>query len=93
MNSINWRITEEDTTLIGGIVDRAEGAGLVADRMASVMDITAVHSNGCPLKLAELLSGADFDFMHDFTGIARHIDRTTGKPDDCFLPRFAEVQA
>lgn len=56
------------------------------------MDITATHANGCPLKLAELLAADDFNFSHDVAGIYRHLDRTTGKLLDCFLPRFAQKQ-
>lgn len=51
------------------------------------MDITACHCNGCELDLEKLLTFDDFNFMHDVGGIANHINRTTGKLEDCFLPR------
>lgn len=54
-----------------------------------MMDITAVHANGNPLKLAELLATDDFNFTHDVFGITRHIDRETGKLGGCFVPRFS----
>lgn len=59
------------------------------------MDVTAVHANGCPLKLEELLAADDFNFFHDLAGIERHLDRndrspTAGQLLDCFLPRYAQ---
>jgi hypothetical protein len=53
------------------------------------MDICATHLNGCPLKLEELLAADDMNFAHDVFGIRRHIDRTTGELQDCFVPRYA----
>jgi hypothetical protein len=53
------------------------------------MDLAACHCNGCPLQLTELLDADDFNFSHDIFGIRRHLNRTTGKLDDRFLPRFA----
>lgn len=58
-----------------------------------VMDIIAVHRNGCPLRLAELLAADDFNFAHDVFGIRRHLDRTTGQLRNCFVPRFARPRA
>ncbi len=78
------------------IVDRAEKMaselGMKFDRMSVSMDIIACHANGCPLKLESLADADDFNLAHDVFGIGRHIDRTTGKLTDCFLPRFAAPQ-
>lgn len=52
------------------------------------MDFTAVHANGCPLRLDDLLKADDFNFMHDAFGICRHLNRETGKLEDMFSPRF-----
>lgn len=54
----------------------------------TMMDITAAHANGCPLRLQDLAAADDFNFMHDVNGIARHLDRETGQITDHFLPRF-----
>ncbi len=51
------------------------------------MDIEAAHCNGCPLDLAKFLAFDDVNFSHDFGGIRRHINRTTGELEDCFSPR------
>jgi hypothetical protein len=57
--------------------------------MALTMDITAVHANGNPLRLADLLAADDFNFTHDVYSIVRHIDRKSGQLGDCFVPRFS----
>lgn len=41
------------------------------------------------LKLEELLAADDSNFVHDAFGIYNHMNRTTGKLEGCFLPRFA----
>lgn len=90
---INWKINDADSELIDKIATRAqivaEKAGWISDIMDRVMDVTACHLNGCPLRLADLLAADEFNFSHDVFGIARHIDRRTGELKDCFLPRFA----
>lgn len=70
-------------------VKMAKGLGLKYDQMTAVMDIDACHSNGNPLKLQELLAADDFNFGHDVFGIRRHIDRTTGQLQNCFVPRYS----
>lgn len=90
---LNLNALPKDSMTILRIVERT--AKLVRDpidRLALDMDITAAHLNGCPLKLAELLEARDSDFLHDIAGIARHLDRKTGKLTDCFVPRYAVHQ-
>ena len=88
---ISFKVSKDDARLISMIVDREAARSPVQfDRMSMEMDITACHANGCPLKLVELLTADEFNFTHDVYGIHRHLDRTTGKLLDCFLPRFAE---
>jgi hypothetical protein len=92
MTVASFHVTREEVLLINKIIERAERQsqrGHSIDRMTAHMDISACIANGCPLKLQEWLDAPDFDFAHDFYGIARHIDRTTGQLKDCFLPRFA----
>lgn len=88
--TLNWKISKEDASLIDAIVARAEALlPKFESRRVLLMDITAVHLNGCPLQLRELLGADTFNFSHDVTGISNHIDRNTGKLLDCFRPRFA----
>jgi len=95
--SISFETTKEDGAIIEQIADRACKVWPEGDRLNFVMDLTATHANGCPLKLAELLAADDFNFAHDVAGIYRHLDRndsspTAGKLLNCFLPRFAQKQ-
>lgn len=53
------------------------------------MDVVATHRNGNPLRLADLLAADNFNFVHDITGINRHLNRSTGKLEDFFRPRFS----
>lgn len=93
MTRINWSTTTEDGQLIQKITDRAvrtyKELGVKVDYQSVMMDITACHLNGCPLDLVAMLTADDFNFGHDISGIARYIDRDTGKLTQCFLPRFA----
>jgi len=58
-----------------------------------VMDLDAVHSNGCPLDLNALLFFSDEERRHDIHGIRRNINRKTGQLENCFLPRCAKKEA
>lgn len=70
-------------------VNMAIGAGFDYPIMDADMDITACHCNGNPLKLDALLRADEFNFAHDVFGIRRHINRETGKLENCFSPRFS----
>lgn len=86
---INWdKLNTKDMRLISQIVKRGSKIGQAGNRMDLEMDVTAAHLNS-PLRLTELLQAKDSDFMHDFCGIVRHIDRSNGKLQDCFVPRYA----
>lgn len=94
---IKFQATRTEMDAIIKITERAEKLARKAGvepplRMHMVMDIEATHSNGCPLKLNDLLAAKDFDFTHDVWGIMRHIDRNTGTLQDCFVPRYAANQ-
>ena len=90
---MNWKTTKQDFEWIVKIADRARG---IAERHGGdwpyrdvLMDLTAVHANGCALRLEEFYNAPPFDFTHDIAGIAKHINRETGKLEGCFVPRFA----
>lgn len=93
---IKWSTDKDEIELEDKIAYRAVAMaaklGIALIHIDVVMDIDGCHSNGCPLKLAELLSADDSNFAHDILGIRAHIDRKTGKLTDCFLPRYAQVQ-
>ena len=81
----------EESRLIMKIVNRGwkKMKGGYTTRLDMIMDLDAANKN-CPLKLQELLDTDDFNFYHDLVGIRQHINRNTGKLEDCFLPRFAK---
>ena len=58
------------------------------------MDLLAADGgNGNdPLDWPRLLAADDFNFLHDMAGIASHLDRTTGRIDGFFRPRFCKVE-
>ena len=88
---INWYVSREDDLLISEIADRASKE-LNSDYMKTLMDITACHANGIPLRLEELFKASKYDFAHDVNGIASNINRTTGKLENFFVPRYASSQ-
>lgn len=99
MSPINFAASPEDAALIEKIAERHEAMfkrlfpSQTFDRLSATMDVTATHLNGCPLRLRDLLEADDFNFAHDVGGITRHLDRTTGKLTNCFLPRFYDSEA
>lgn len=95
--TINFSVTSLEASTIQKIVERAEiiaaDLGTTINRMSLTMDLTACHANGTPLKLDELFGADRFNFVHDVWGVMRHIDRSTGKLTDRFLPRYAAPEA
>lgn len=93
MTKVSFETTREEDKLIGAIVDRAmkvfENAPRCPNRMSLTMDLSATNANGCPLDFAKLLAFDVFNFTHDIVGIMKHINRTTGKLENCFVPRCA----
>lgn len=90
---ITWTKDKDTMELESKIAKRAVKMAIDLNvqykQMTAIMDIDACHSNDCPLKLQELLEADDSNFAHDVFGIRANIDRTTGKLQNCFLPRYA----
>lgn len=88
---MKFNASKFEASLIDKIVDRAmemcREHDIDYERKDCVMDITATHCNGYPLDLNALYLAPNADFGHDIFGIRRHIDRRTGKLQDCFDPR------
>ena len=91
--AVEWDVSKADARLIVKMAERAEPLftrqEVEFDRTQFCMDVTAVHRNGCPLRLAELLAADEFEFLHDIAGIRRFVDRSTGELTRGFHPRFA----
>ena len=90
---IDWKVTKRDHGLIVDIAIRAaqlgKRYGVDYPQRDAIMDLTAVHANGHPLRLEELACADEGNFGHDVFGIRRHIDRETGRLTDCFCPRYS----
>lgn len=72
-------------------VELGKTHGVTIDYMQTHMDLIAVHVNDRPLKLFQMLCCDNGDFSHDVLGIAKFIDRATGKLRGGFIPRFSEA--
>ena len=88
-----FNATRDELLTIAKIADRAWRIDWLRKSYARksdiVMDLDAVHSNGNPLLLDDLLAADDFNFAHDMSGICRKLDRNTGQLTDHFSPRFS----
>lgn len=93
---ISWNVSKTEHDIIMDIAYRAHAIakkqGVPYDLTEIMMDLTATHANGCPLKLAELAGASPFDFTHDVFGIRNHIDRSTGQLRDGFCPRYTDLK-
>jgi hypothetical protein len=91
---LNWKLTKNEFHVIDRLAVRAsymaKEAGAEYTVVDAQMDITCCHLNACRLRLDELASADPFNFSHDVFGIRGHLNRKTGKLEDCFLPRFAQ---
>lgn len=93
---VSFKVTKEQVKTINKIAQRAN-VELYADfKEQSVldteMDLCATIAQGVQLDLDALLSFDGFNFAHDVGGIRRHLNRGTGKLENCFLPRCARGQ-
>ena len=96
MTHVKFSCSKREALIIAKIAARGTAMAkkfgrkdLAKDPASQVMDITAVHCNGNPLRVQEFLDADDFNFGHDFFGIVNNIDRSTGKLSGNFLPRFS----
>ncbi|HEY6020836.1 MAG TPA: hypothetical protein VIY48_13340 [Candidatus Paceibacterota bacterium] len=92
MTQIQFTATKAEIETIHHIAQRAHNYSLSDKFVNTMMDIEACHCNGTPLELERLLSARLVDFFHDVDGIRNHINRETGKLENCFMPRFAVKQ-
>lgn len=94
---ISFDVTASDFKTINRIVTRGWAIDWLrasyADRQSMHMDVTAVHANGNPLRLQDLLEADDFNFAHDMSGICNCLDRETGQLTRHFRPRFSQPSA
>ena len=56
-----------------------DDAGIEYRYSTLLLDIEVCHANGCELDLYALLRADEAEFVHDISGIRRHLNRTTGQ--------------
>lgn len=92
---LNWQCSPQDMQLIDDICVRGLAMwavqGIILDGHLARMDIAACHCNGCPLELMRFLMADSTDFVHDFSGIGRHVDKKSGKLLNDFKPIFRKL--
>ena len=94
----SFDVSMKDDAFIKLIAERAFADGLISsgEEQDLRMDLTAVHANGHPLRLKDLLVADDFNFAHDVGGIRRHLNRNEPIGElfsNHFLPRFRAKEA
>ena len=89
---ISFKVRRDEMEVIDQIANRALniaiGLRVNHKKQDFAMDITAVHANGYPLRLNDLLKADEFNFIHDVFGIRNHLNRETGELENHFRPRF-----
>lgn len=86
------RTTLEETALIDKIAERNMAdpeRSPYANKMTAMIEFILTHCNGTPLALEALITADRASFWHDVIGIARNLDRKTGKLANTFTPRHA----
>lgn len=95
MSRVSFSVSPSERKIIAKIAARAVRMAKKDDvpyeQLGAVMDITACHANGNPLRLQELLDADDVNFAHDVYGIRRFMDRTNGKLLNHFSPRYSAI--
>lgn len=99
---ISFKVSAKDKVLINQIVGRLFRVG---PNLASThsrehwqMDITAVHANGTPLRLEDLLKASDIELFNELNLIDVNLDRddnspTGGKLLNGVVPKFMDKVA
>lgn len=88
----NWEISPQEKELIASIIQRAQQdlafIGFRFDATLAAADIITVHNMCGGLKLLQWLMAERTEFLYDFVGIARHLDRRAGVLLEEFKPIF-----
>ena len=84
------KTTKENFITISEIANRAicERLNIHRDKLSLVMDIEFAHE-ACPMRLTDLLSADESNFIHDICGIQANINRETKELDNFFVPRYS----
>jgi hypothetical protein len=83
-------ISAAEARIIDAITDRAHLWFPDRERRDIRMDLIAVHSAACVSASCSTPTTAISSMT--IAGIERHLNRRTFKLEDCFLPRFADLE-
>ncbi len=85
-------VSKQDMRTIFEIADRAMGLSDLHrnqfTKLDLVMDLTAVHETS-PLRLDDLLTADQVNFVHDIFGSVRNLNRETRQLENCWTPRYS----
>lgn len=87
--TVSFDITEADARNRDLAIMRVRDRNPNLDTVATAMDLTACHANGCPLDFLKLAAADEFNLSHDVYGIVNHLERDTGQLRGEFQPRCA----
>lgn len=90
--TLQVKLEPKSIHFISMILERFEKlCAMPIDRHKLAMDLTFVHSNGCPLDFERFATHQnDIEFAVAITQIQNHIDRSTGKLRNGYVPMFAQ---
>lgn len=93
--TLNFNCSPNDMALIVKCGARCydivhNGHGVECDAMLQAMNLAAVHCNGRPMKLLQLLMADNSDFIRDMGNIHHFLNTETGKLPDSLKLIFEE---
>ena len=93
--TLNFHCSPQDMALIVKCGARCydivhNGHGVECDAMLQAMNLAAVHCNGRPMKLLQLLMADNADFIQDMGNIHHWLNTETGKLPDSLVLLFQE---
>lgn len=88
---LNWHVSGDELLMVDQCVERFHRICREHKKelaiVETMMDIIICHTQNYKLNFTALLLTSDGDFANDIIGIIKHIDRSTGKLQNGFIPR------
>lgn len=85
------KLKKDDYSIISKIIDRGILLKIInTNRVTAFIDLTK-GIEYFDIDVNQLYNADDFNFCHDIIGIQNNINRTTGKFENCFIPRYSNT--
>lgn len=85
------KLKKDDYSIIDKIIKRGLSLEAIqSNRLNAFIDLTK-GIEYFDIDVNQLYNADDFNFCHDIIGIQNNINRTTGKFENCFLPRYSNT--